>query len=433
MAQGKTKSDPREALIQLGLSDELARNEFLPFVRLATKVSAETLHVARVSVWLFSADRSLLHCELLYEQVGDRYSGGTQLLAEGHPNYFAALNRGRRVAAHDAQQDPDTAEFSEAYLRPLGISSMLDAPLRLSGELVGVICHEHVGPARVWTPKEQDFASSVADFLTLVLEGRERRRAERAFRSAQEELLRRQWQATKQVESELERARGQQLRRARVDVVAQVAASLSLELRGPLGAIRTAMNRTRQDPRQGGAAHAEQLTIIEQELRAADDILNNLSEVSCSKPPHRERLDLAQALGEALRSTPGAGKLQLDLDLQPDPFALDADPGQFRQVLVNLMRNALQAMGPQGCIQVRAWLEEDQVCIVLRDHGPGVPDERRERIFEPLYTGRATGAGLGLPICRQILGRHGGSIELLDTPDPGAAFLLRVPAAVAGS
>jgi len=419
----------REALIRLGLSDELARSEFLPFVRLASKVSAETLGVARVSVWLFSEDRSILHCEQLYEQASDRFSGGTELLSERHPRYFAALNRGRQVAAHDAHQDPDTSEFSEGYLTPLGINSMLDAPLRRSGELVGVICHEHVGPARVWAPEEQDFASSVADFLTLVLEGRERRRAERAFRSAQEELLRRQWQATKQIESELEKARGQQSRKARVAVVAQVAASVSVELRGPLEAIRRATNRLRQ---QQGENASDQLAIIEQEIRATDGILSNLAEVSCGKQPRREVVDLTTAMRDALQSVPGTSGLQLELDLQPEPFMLDADPGQFRQVLANLVRNAAQAMGPEGRIQLHARVEQGQACITLRDDGPGVPRDSREQIFEPLFSSRPTGTGLGLQICRQILGRHGGSIELLDGPGPGAAFLLRVPAAAAG-
>ena len=306
---------------------------------------------------------------------------------------------------------------------------MLDAPLRRLGELVGVICHEHVGPARVWAPEEQDFASSVADFLTLVLEGRERRRAERAFRSAQEELLRRQWQATKQVESELETARGQQLRKARVAVVAQVAASISQELRAPLDAIRDAADRLR---RQQGKDASDQLAIIEQEIRATDGILSNLAEVSCGKQPHREAVDLTTAMRDALQSVPGTSRLQLELDLQPEPFTLEADPGQFRQVLANLVRNAAQAMGPEGRIQVHARMEEGQACITLRDDGPGVPRDSREQIFEPLYTSRPKGTGLGLQICRQILGRHGGSIELLDAPGPGAAFLLRVPAHTAG-
>lgn len=422
----------REALIRLGLSDELARYDFLPFIRLASKVSAETLDVARVSVWLFNHDRSVLHCEQLYEQLTDRYSHGMELLAEGHPRYFAALQRGRRVAAHDAHQDPDTAEFSEDYLTPLGISSMLDAPLRRSGELVGVICHEHIGPARVWAPEEQDFASSVSDFLALVLEGRERRRAERAFRSAQEELLRRQWQATKQVESELEKARGQQMRRARVAVVAQVATSISMELRAPLQTIRVAAERLGRQIGDGASEQAEQLAVINEEIRAADGILSNLSEVSCAERPHREQIDLESVVREALQSVSGTNRLRLEVDLEPRPFELDADRGQFRLVLANLVRNALQAMGPDGGIRIQARMQGTTAIVTVRDEGPGVPQDERDRIFEPLFTSRTAGTGLGLQICRQILGRHGGTIRLLDEPGPGAAFLLEVPSSAAG-
>jgi signal transduction histidine kinase len=417
----------REALVRLGLSEELARGDFARFVKLAVRVSADTLDVARVSVWQFNEDGTVLQCEQLYEKESGLYSKGDELLAERHPRYFEALRRGRQVAAHDAHQDSATSEFSQDYLTPLGITSMLDAPLRQSGRLVGVVCHEHVGPARVWAPEEQDFASSVADFITLVLEARERRRAERAFRSAQEELLRRQWQATKQVESELARARGQQERRARVAVVGQVAASISQELRRPLEAIRNAVELLAPGSDPCRSVDEDPLAVIAEEVAAAESILDNLSQVACADQPHRELLDLSAAIDEAVRSVPEASDVRIELDLEPRPFNLEADPGQLRRVLANLVRNAVQAMGPRGRIEVRARSEGDTACITLRDDGPGVPRDQRARIFEPLFSSRPRGTGLGLQICRQILGRHGGSIELVEDARPGAAFLLRIP------
>lgn len=201
-------------LVRLAKSEQLAKSDFPGFMRLATEVSASTLGVERVGVWFFSPDRSVLSCRDLYCMSVDRHSEGTELEAARYPRYFAALERGRVVAAHEAQADPDTSEFAESYLEPLGITSMLDAPVRHEGALVGVVCHEHVGTPRVWAGEEQEFAASVADFVSLALEASERRKAEQAYRVAQEELLRSQWQARRQAESELERLKSELIRKS---------------------------------------------------------------------------------------------------------------------------------------------------------------------------------------------------------------------------
>jgi len=421
-----------EALARLGRSDELAQGDCRGFGKLASRAAAETLDVARVSIWLFNEDRSVLRCEQLYEHAHDRVSSGLELKAGQYPRYFEALKRGRRVAAHDAHQDPGTSEFSEGYLTPLGISSMLDAPVRSLGELIGVVCHEHIGPPRVWAPEEQDFASSVADFISLVLESRERKRAERAFRSTQEDLLRQQWQATKQVESELDKARVELVRQTRLATIGQVAASIAHELRNPLGAIHNAAYYLAQRVPRDEPKWAEYLQIIKEEIGAADGILSDLLEMSRGKQPDLADVDLASALTDALEFAQVHDRVRVELDLSPDPFVMQADPRQLRQVLSNLVLNAAQAMGRAGRIRVRARQLDGCDCVTLEDDGPGIPLDRRDQVFEPLFTSRARGTGLGLPICRQILERHGGTIELADGDGAGAAFLLRVPRAGAG-
>jgi PAS domain S-box-containing protein len=155
-----------------------------------TGAAAETLDVERASVWLYNADRSAICCADLYERGGQRHSRGQELSAESHPAYFAALESERTIAAHDARADPRTCEFKTAYLEPLGITSMLDAPIRVGGRMAGVVCHEHVGPARSWREDEQAFAGSVADAVSLALEENERRRTEAALRESEERYRR---------------------------------------------------------------------------------------------------------------------------------------------------------------------------------------------------------------------------------------------------
>lgn len=153
-----------------------------------TETAARTLSVERVSVWVYSENRSKIKCLDLFELSMERHSESGDLLAKDYPLYFKALEENRVIDAHDARYDPRTSEFLETYLDPNGITSMLDAPIRREGQVLGVVCHEHVGPVRQWSVEEQNFAGSVADMVTLTLETFERRKVEEKIKASEERL-----------------------------------------------------------------------------------------------------------------------------------------------------------------------------------------------------------------------------------------------------
>lgn len=153
-----------------------------------TEAASRSLEVARASIWLYSRDRSKISCLDLYEQTEARHSSGIELSSVDYPTYFAALRTERTIAAHDARADSRTCEFLDPYLTSLGITSMLDAPIWLDGEMVGVVCHEHIGPPRVWAIEEQNFAGSIADLVSLAMEACERQRAEAELQKSQQRL-----------------------------------------------------------------------------------------------------------------------------------------------------------------------------------------------------------------------------------------------------
>jgi len=111
----------------------------------------------------------------------------------------------------------------------------------------------------------------------------------------------------------------------------------------------------------------------------------------------------------------------------PDPFLVQADPDQLRRVIANLLSNAIQATKGRGEILVEASRGPDGDTILFRDTGPGIPSEIRQSVFEPLVTNRTRGTGLGLTICREIVRRHGGAIEIIDHEEGGAAFEIWLP------
>jgi signal transduction histidine kinase len=304
---------------------------------------------------------------------------------------------------------------------------MLDAPIRRSGRLVGVVCHEHVGPRRLWAADEQDFAASIGDFVSLALEAAERRRAQQAFRSAQEDLLRQDFQARRQIEFELDRMKDELVRQTRLATIGQVAASIAHELRNPLGAIRNAVFYLRRRVPPDESKWTEYFDIIDHEICRADVTINDLLEMSQAKEPVKEAVDLGKVVRDSFGYVRPREDVRLRLVVDPDPFTVDADAGQLRQVLTNLMSNSVEAIQGAGRITVEARHEDGFDVITVADDGPGVAESLRQRIFEPLITTKVKGTGLGLPICRQIAERHGGTIESVPSGNRGAIFRLRLP------
>ncbi len=146
-----------------------------------TEMVTQTLNVERVGIWFFNDDRTVLTSRDCYDRSNNEHSSGVELYIKDFPSYFKSLSAERVIAANDACSDPRTIEFTECYLDPLNIKSMLDSPIRVQGRYAGVICHEHTGEIREWTLDEQQFAASMADMIALICETHERQNAQKAL------------------------------------------------------------------------------------------------------------------------------------------------------------------------------------------------------------------------------------------------------------
>lgn len=173
---------------------ELARSDKTNFAEALQKIcarSAATLEVARVSYWSLQENDSALVCELLRLNSSEKFDEkfpGTRLGAADAPAYFSALALKRPIVASDVQTHPAMAGLVAGYLNPLGITSLLDVPVWVRGEVIGVICHEHIGPAREWSAAEIDFASSLAAMVSLAVEESHRTRSEQWLRESEEKF-----------------------------------------------------------------------------------------------------------------------------------------------------------------------------------------------------------------------------------------------------
>jgi PAS domain S-box-containing protein len=178
----------RDVLLDLAQSDKSNLDKALQKI---CSLSAATLDVARVSYWSLQENDSAIACEVLYlgnTESFDEQFKGARLGFSDCPAYFEALAAKRPIVADRVLRHPATNGLAENYLKPLGISSMLDAPVWVCGEVVGVLCHEHIGPARPWSAEEIDFVSALAAMVSLALEESNRARSEHLLRESEEKF-----------------------------------------------------------------------------------------------------------------------------------------------------------------------------------------------------------------------------------------------------
>lgn len=169
-----------EALGRLSRSDTLERSGLVAAFVEVIQAAAACLEVDRVGVWLADESFDRLECVALVHQGVVSRKPGTVIDRASYPAYFAAAATERVLPVPDVAEHPATAELLSGYLAPLGITSLLDAPIRVFGHVAGVVCHEHTGPRRRWSEFEQALAAHVGDFVALALEAFRREEARRA-------------------------------------------------------------------------------------------------------------------------------------------------------------------------------------------------------------------------------------------------------------
>lgn len=176
------------ALVRLTRNNVLSQGDWKTALQEITQVAAQTLEIERASVWLYRDEKSKLCCIDLFERQTNCHSSGTELISSHYPIYFRTLEDDQIIAADNAYTDPRTQELAELYLQTHDITAMLDSPIRLAGETIGVLCLEQTRIPHAWTVEEQGFVRSLADLVALAVEAHQRKQAEDALRQSKETL-----------------------------------------------------------------------------------------------------------------------------------------------------------------------------------------------------------------------------------------------------
>lgn len=237
------------------------------------------------------------------------------------------------------------------------------------------------------------------------------------------------WDMSRQ-QVELESAKEAGMRMERLAAIGQLAASVGHELRNPLAAIGNAQTFIRKrlgadvDPRV-----AQFIDVTQRELEASNKIIGNLLEFSRPKDPVRSACPLKPLVDEVLELTPTRDDVIVVNAIPADFPVPDLDKMQFRQVLLNLIQNAIEAVPKDQAarVVVRADTSADKLTLIVEDNGPGISEELLERIFQPLFSTKVKGTGLGLAVVKNIVERHRGEIRVRSSPGRGTTFFVELP------
>jgi len=215
-------------------------------------------------------------------------------------------------------------------------------------------------------------------------------------------------------------------RQERLATFGQLVASIGHDLRNPLGVIETSLFILRG--RMPGDERARRhLDRIGEQLGIANGIIPGLLDLVRNRPLRREPVALAAVVAQAVEAVaPPSSIAVVQAGLEAIP-AVSGDAGQLRQVLVNLLENAVLAAAPEGRVWIRAEALPGAVELAVEDSGPGVDAAARPRLFEPLVSAREGGVGLGLALVKRIVERHGGTVRYEPREGGGARFALRLP------
>lgn len=374
----------------------------------AAEVSAHTLGVRRVGVWTYDVEHGAMRCLHLYDDVSGHSTPGTSLSLLEFAPYAAALESARTIVADDAFSHPATRCLAEAYLAPRGIRAMLDAPVYRSGEVVGVVCHEHVGGTRHWTEQEIDFACSVADMLGSLAEQATRLELVAALHQHQ-----------------------------KMEALGRLAGDVAHDFQNLLSVVLIHAARIHGSPNDAAVALESSLEIQEaaEEGALLTKRLQAFAEPQRSQP---QRIWLGEV---AKRMEPILGLLakksvQLSVRRETSDDEVVADPWQLEEVLLGLVTVARDALGGKSgriSVIVRAPTPDETVagspCVALevRSYGANSALDLGKEASAPLLTTRLDDSDVGLIAVRNIVQPARGTLQFSADAGEGATFTVTWP------
>lgn len=311
----------------------------------------------------------------------------------------ALLREARPLRLKDLTQDPRSVGFPPHH-PPM--HSFLGVPIIARGRVFGRLYFAEKEGADEFTEEDEQLALALAAQAAVAIENAS------LFQEVQEQ-------------------QDQLMRAQRLRDIGALAATIGHELRNPLSTIQNAAflldaRVPKDDPRV-----ARNLEIIRQEVQRATRIIEDLLEFSRVRPPQPVPVDAAALVQEALSRQELPANILVENAITPGGPKVCVDPVQMEQVLGNLISNAVEAMPDGGTLRLQATQRNGHTLIQVSDTGVGIPPENLTRIFEPLFTTKTRGVGLGLALVRRVVEAHAGNVHVESSVGQGTTITIELP------
>lgn len=376
------------------------------------QASTDLLDVPVASLW--TAEGEELHLQAERRLQSDRRIHRRFRVGEGVVGWIAAHKEA--VVISEFASDPRVK--NKEWARAEGLHAFAGVPLLVERRCVGVLA--------VLRTTSQPFAAEEVELLTafaaqaaLTLENAKLYEQVKRYAKELEQKVEERTQELREAQEEL-------VRKEKLAILGQLAGGVGHELRNPLGVLKNSIYYLKLRLQDTDEKVQRHLSIMEREIGLANKITTDLLDFSRIKAPATVATDLNDLIQEILAQYLVDGHIVVRTALNQLPSVM-IDKDQIRQVFLNLIMNAVQAMPEGGELTIVTDVDPDCVVASFADTGCGIPEENLGKIFQPLFTTKAKGLGLGLAVSRNLLEANKGRITVNSQVGQGTTFTVRFP------
>jgi len=251
---------------------------------------------------------------------------------------------------------------------------------------------------------------------------------DKAFWAATNENLSLAYEKLDELVEELREAQEELISKQKLAIIGQLAGGVGHDLRNPIGSIKNAVYFLKMVIEDPEPDLKKTLEILEKEVTASEKIINSLLDFTHTKLPSLRNVKVNEVIKKTISKISVPEDIKIVRQLEKTFPTILADPDQLDRIFVNIILNAIQAMPEGGQLTVKSEaLSQEWVAISFSDTGMGIAEENMGKLFEPLFTTKSKGIGLGLAISKNFVEAHGGTIEVQSEIEKGTTFTIKLP------
>ncbi len=400
-----------------GLMETLDIDEIL---RLVLEGVTKNLGFDRARLYLINEKKNVLECKSAVGVDEEGIRGITLRIEPADSVVARSVIERKPFVIPDANKDP---RVNPVLKEKFGLHSLVVIPILAKEKALGAIAADYVAAGK---PITADLLESVMIFTQqagLAIQNAFRYQELKNFSEQMEEKIQKTTATLRKTEAQL-------IRSEKLAALGQLAAGIAHEIRNPLTSINILIHALRESLSSQNS-HREDLKVIEEEINRINEIVDQFLRFARPSPPLLEKTEISTVFEEILQLLrPQIEKLQISVrknfEFLP-PVTIDRE--QMKQVVLNLLLNAIQAMPQGGRLQLSGSVPSGDrwVQLSIEDSGIGIPPKDMDKLFDPFFSTREGGIGLGLSIAHRIIDQHHGRIEVESTPERGTIFTISLP------